>query len=308
MSIALMFNNKDPKEWQLEISRLLPETKVEVYPEIENFKDVDFLISWKPEKNYFTHYPNLNVIQSIGAGIDHLMPNTLPKHIKVARIIDPMLKEDMFEYVLTCLLSSMKNIPSYFENKQQKTWSPLKYSSIYETCVTILGLGEIGSFVAMKLVDLGFNVKGWSNSVKSLKNVESYKGNDELHLAVNDADFVVNILPLTNLTEGILNKKLFENCKKGSVLINVGRGEHLIESDLLEFIENKRFSESYLDVFSQEPLPIDHPFWKCNRIFITPHTASMTNIKSSVQQIVENYERMKQKKDLLNEVSLKRGY
>ncbi|WP_437919962.1 2-hydroxyacid dehydrogenase [Sphingobacterium sp. LRF_L2] len=308
MSIALIFSNRDPQNWQVEISKFLPETKVEIYPEIENFDEVEFIVSWKPHVDYFADFPNLKVIQSSGAGIDHLLPESLPKHIRVCRIVDPKLKSDMFEHVLACLMHAIKNFSAYTVDKIKKEWNPQRYKTIEETEVTILGLGELGKYVAEGLVKLGFRVKGWSNSKKDIADVTSFAGLEELKSAIDDTDFIVNILPLTESTAGILNKDFFKLCRSGTVLINVGRGGHVVEDDLQEAIESKHIKGAYLDVFNLEPLPEDHIFWKCENIFITPHVASMTNVVSSVQQVVENYTRMIDEGPLLNEVSLEKGY
>ncbi|QIH35627.1 glyoxylate/hydroxypyruvate reductase A [Sphingobacterium sp. DR205] len=308
MSIALILNSARAEEWKLEINRYLPEIKVEIYPEIQNYSEVEFALCWKPDAGYYTHFPKLKVIQSGGAGIDHLFPKTIPSHIHTCRIVDPMLKSDMFEHVLTCLMHSMKNFSLYTIDKATRHWLPLVYNSIGQTRVTILGLGEIGGHVAERLVQLGFNVNGWSNSPKNLQGVVSFAGMEGLSRAVENTDFIVNVLPLTDATRGILNRNLFNLCPKGTVLLNVGRGEHLAEDDLLEAITSGQLAHAYLDVFHQEPLPQDHPFWNCGSIFITPHVASRTNIGSSVIQVVENYRRMVAGRPLLNEVSLEKGY
>ncbi len=308
MSIALILNRARAEEWKVEINKYLPEIKVEIFPEIENYDAVEFALCWKPEADYYTHFPNLKVIQSGGAGIDHLFPKSVSSHLRICRIIDPMLKSDMFEHVLTCLMHSMKKFSAYINEKEKKHWQPLLYKSIGETRVTILGLGEIGGYVAERLVQLGFNVNWWANSPKNLKGVNSFTGMKRLRSALEDTDFMVNILPLTDATKGILSCDLFNLCPKETVLVNVGRGEHLVESDLLDAIDGKKIAEAYLDVFHQEPLPQDHPFWDCPSIVITPHVAGRTNIGSSVLQVVDNYRRMVDGRPLLNEVSLQKGY
>lgn len=308
MSIALILNRSRAEQWKVEINTYLPEVKVEIFPDIENYSEVEFALCWKPEGDYYTYFPNLKVVQSGGAGIDHLFPQNIPSHLHICRIIDPMLKSDMFEHVLTCVMHSMKNFSTYIDEKENKHWRPLSYKSIGETNITVLGLGEIGGYVAEQMFRLGFQVKGWSNSTKDFPGVTSLTGAAGLGLAVENADFIVNILPLTDATYGILDRNLFNLCAKGTVLINVGRGDHLVENDLLHAIAEKNIAEAYLDVFHQEPLPQDHPFWDCPAIIITPHVASRTNIGSSVLQVVDNYCRMADGRPLLNEVSLEKGY
>ena len=308
MSVALIFNQKPTEEWQLKLQELLPETKVEVYPNISVSEEVEFIATWKPHKNYVTEFLNLKVVQSVGAGIDHLLHTKIADSIKVTRIVDPALKQEMFEHVLACVMTSMKNLLTYYKNQVNKEWKPKSYQNIKETSITILGLGEIGKLVAEQFVALGFEVKGWSNSPKNINGVESFSGKDGLIAAISKTNFVVNILPLTDNTEGILNNEFFEKCSANTVLINVGRGAHLVEKDLLVAIEQKQIKEAYLDVFVEEPLSENHPFWTNENVFITPHIASVTNATTALQQVADNYKKMKNNKALLNEVSLDRGY
>lgn len=308
MSVAIIFNQKPIDDWFDKLAELLPETKVEIYPEIENPNDVEFIVTWKPHVGYVNEFPNLKVVQSVGAGIDHLLHTPIPSTINITRIVDPALKHDMFEHVLTCVLTSIKNILPYYKAQLEKNWQPTSYKTIAETTVTILGLGEIGNDVATKFVNLGFTVKGWSNSSKNIEGVESFSGLNELENAISQTDFIINILPLTAQTEGILNEQFFEFCSDNTVLINVGRGGHLVENDLLTAIKNNKIKEAYLDVFIEEPLPENHPFWTNSQVYVTPHIASMTNANTALEQVADNYKRMKNEETLLNQVSMERGY
>lgn len=308
MSVALLFNQKPTEEWQRNLQKLLPETKVEVYPIISNPEDVEFIATWKPHKDYIKEFPNLKVIQSVGAGIDHLLHTEIPDSIKVTRIVDSALKQEMFEHVLACIMTSMKNLLTYHKNQLQQEWIPKNYTSIHETTITILGLGEIGKLVAERFVALGFRVKGWSNSQKNINGVETFVGKEGLNSAIANTDFIVNILPLTTETESILNYKFFNQCSKQTVLINVGRGAHLVEKDLLIAIDEKQIKEAYLDVLREEPLPENHPFWSNKNIYITPHIASVTNATTALQQVATNYKKLKNMETLENEVSLDKGY
>lgn len=308
MSIALVISGIRSNDWKTEILNLLPGTKVEIYPHIEDFKTVDFILAWKPDQGYHNQFPNLKVIQSAGAGVDHLYLDLLPEQVTICKIVDPMLQKDMLEHVLTCILSSMKNFPDYFLDKFLKRWRPQKYQTIEDVTVTVLGLGKIGSYVAAGLVRFGFNVRGWSSSPKDLEGITCFSGEGSLYESIRDADFIINILPLTADTRGILNGYFFQACGPGTVLLNVGRGGHVVDRDLLEAMDGGNIKAAYLDVFQHEPLPEEHPFWQAKNLFLTPHVASRTNIKSSVGQVVENYKRMMHNQPLLNEVSRKKGY
>ena len=257
----------------------------------------------------FVKFPNLKVIQSIGAGIDRIInTQTIREGQKITRMVDENLSNDMFEFLLVAVLGQLKNINLYHQQQEQKTWLPTSYHSIKDFNVCILGLGTIGSFVAEKFVALGFKVKGWSVTKKDISGVESFEGEQELSAALNGTDILINILPATTQTENILNKNHLKQLNQDAFLINVGRGEHLVEEDLLTLLNEKYLSGALLDVFKAEPLPINHPFWVHPKIQVTPHVASITNIKSAVLTVVTNYQNHLLGKPLKFEASLKKGY
>ena len=307
MSVAIVFNQKDTQDWFLKLSELFPETSVEVYPNIKDKEKIEFLVTWKPHVNYSNEFPNLKVVHSVGAGVDNLLHTKLPNSVSVARIVDQNLKQDMFEHALACVFNSMKNLNLYNNLKQVKIWNSDSYKSINDTTITILGLGEIGSFVAEKLVALGFKVKGWSKHLKYLDKIECY---DESNLsqAVAHSDYIINILPLTSETESILNFTFFELLSKNTTIINIGRGAHLNDSDLMLALDHGIVKEAYLDVFNVEPLPIDHPFWNHPSVFVTPHIAAITNPNSAIFQVVDNFKRFQNNEPLLHQVDLNKEY
>ncbi|MCZ4695585.1 glyoxylate/hydroxypyruvate reductase A [Ancylomarina euxinus] len=309
MSILLVFENKDVNPWYETLKAKLPDTNIEIYPEVKNKSSVDFVICWKPKKNVLKEFGNVKVIQSVGASIDHITNSQhLSKDHLVTRIVDENLSNDMWEFLVTIVLSQLKNVKNYHKYQKAKVWEQLEYRSIHKTTVAILGLGSIGGYVAYKFAQFGFKLKGWSYSKKQISNVESFTGDDGLDACLSNSDFLINLLPLTENTKNILNKKTLQKLPQHSFVINVGRGEHLVESDLIELINCSKLSGALLDVFRTEPLPIEHPFWNHPKIQITPHIASLTNIESAIGQIVENYRRFKNNEELLHAVSIEKGY
>ena len=309
MSILLVFENKDVSPWADILKAKLPDTRIEVYPDVKDKSLVDFVICWKPKKNVLNDFPNVKVIQSVGASIDHITNSqTLNKNQQVTRIVDENLSNDMWEFLLTVVLSQLKNGGKYHKNQESKVWEQLGYGTIPNTTIAIMGLGSIGGYVAHKFVQLGFKVKGWSNSKKQIPNVESFTGNQGLDACLNHSDFLINLLPLTENTKDILNKKTFEKLPQHAFFINVGRGESLVESDLIECIDSSNLSGALLDVFRTEPLPADHPFWNHPKIELTPHVASLTNVNSAADLIIENYRRYQNNEALLHSVSIEKGY
>ncbi len=305
MSVLVISPGRDPKAWVRELKNQHPGMKVKVYPEEHDKEAVEYAISWKHPRGIFKNYPNLKVIASMGAGVDHITSDPeLPENVKITRIVDRQLTIDMSDFVLALIMDHLRNI-SY--HHASGTWNPKKYRRVQDTHVGILGLGTLGSGVAERLVKNGFEVSGWARSPKEQDGVKTFDG-EKLQEFLEDLDILVCLLPLTKKTENILNRELFESLPKGAYLINVARGEHLVEQDLLDCVNTGQLSGASLDVFSKEPLPEDHPFWENSKIHITPHIASVTDPKAVVPQIVENYERMTEGEELKNVVTREKGY
>lgn len=309
MQIAILTNHKDPQPWQQALQDKLPNVPIEIVEQSTAAKNAEFLVCWKPKKGQLKAFPKLKVIQSLGAGVDHIFDtNSIPNSIKVARIVDPNLSVDMWEYTLAATMNYLKDFPVYARQQRAKNWQQHPYKTIPTTIIGIMGLGKIGGYVAKQFSKLGFQVRGWSNSLKNMADIQSYAGQIGLPAFLTETDILINILPLTTQTKNILNHKLLSQLPKGAYLINVGRGGHLVEAELLPLIDNGHLAGATLDVFQEEPLPHSHPFWTHPKIVATPHIASLTNIKSAVNQIVENYHRMIKGERLLNEVSSEKGY
>jgi glyoxylate/hydroxypyruvate reductase A len=309
MSIVLIFENKNVEPWRNALIEKLPNTVIEVYPNVKDNEGVDFVICWKPKKKVFEQFPNIKVIQSVGASVEHITNSqTINDDNIITRIVDEKLSNDMWEFLITIVLSELKNTSTYFAQKSDRIWQQHPYKSINNTTVSILGLGSIGAYVAEKFAQIGFNVKGWSTSKKEILKVKSYSGENEFDTFLNNSDFLINLLPLTDKTKEILNKSVLQKLPKNAFLINVGRGEHLVDEDLIDLLNTSMLSGAFLDVFREEPLPKEHPFWNHSKIQITPHIASLTNVETAIDQITENYKRFLKKEELLNIVSLKKGY
>lgn len=309
MSALILIEHKVEEKWRAAIQKEIPDEVVEVYPNVKDPTTVDFIITFKPRKAALQEFPNIKVIQSLGAGVNNIIEtNAVTKDMTLARIVDPFLAEDMWEFTLAVVLSEIKNLPKYQEQKAQSLWKPSYYKRFRDTTIGILGLGKIGTCVATNFAKLGFQVKGWSNSKKNITGVESYAGKGELSNALKNVNFLINILPLTEATEGILNIATLEHLPKGAFLINVGRGPHNDEAAIIQLLDTEHLSGVSLDVFNQEPLPAEHAFWQHPKVKITPHIASLTNRSSAAVLIADNYRRFRAGKPLANVVSLEKGY
>jgi len=306
MSVLIICPGKDPSKWVEALKELEPGINLSVYPEVQEPEKIKYVISWKHPRGIFKKYPNIKVIASMGAGVDHITSDPeIPHSVDITRIIDEQLCKDMSSFVLSLVMDKIRNISIYHN---ARTWEPLLYKQENEEQIGIMGLGTLGEAVAKKLIKNDFKVCGWAKSKKHIEGVHSYQGERELFEFLNKTTVLVCLLPLTAETENILNKELFEKLPKGAYIINVARGEHLVEHDLLEMIDKMHLSGASLDVFRNEPLPQEHPFWKHPRIYVTPHIASVTDPKKVVHQIIENYKRMLGNLPLKNKIELRKGY
>ena len=309
MSLVIICPGRDMSGWVSALKTREPQIKVEVWPDIADPAAVDFTLVWKHPAGVLAGFPNLRCISSLGAGVDALLQDTgLPAGVPLVRIVDQELKQSMAEYVGLGALAHFRRFDRYREQQANCTWQARPLGHISAMRVGILGLGELGSHVAHKLAEIGFSVQGWSRSAKSFEGIANFYGDDGLATFLAATDILVCLLPLTHATRGILNAELFRQLPAEAYLINVARGEHLVEEDLLTAIDAGHISGALLDVFRQEPLPPEHPFWRHPRIRVTPHIASITNPESAVLQVLENYHRTLSGQPLLNQVDSQRGY
>jgi len=308
MSLLLVSKNRNLKPYKKALLDLDPNLDIEIWPGINKAEQVQFAVAWQHPVNLFEKFPNLKVISSLGAGVDHLLSDdTIPESIQFTRIVAPSLSGQMADYVLTAVLNIIRKTDQYTDQQRKAIWKPLSSIKKHDVTIGVMGLGEIGSEVAKMLVNNGFSVNGWSKSKKSVNGVACY-AKDELGSFLAKTNIAVCLLPLTPETNNILNLELFKGLKKPSFLINVARGDHLVEEDLIYALDTDQISHATLDVFSEEPLPESHPFWGREKITLTPHIASVTDPQESAELILENYKRMLSGMELLHKVNREAGY
>lgn len=308
MSLLLVSKNRNLKPYKEALLELDPNLDIEIWPGISKPEQVQFAVAWRHPSNLFEKFPNLKVISSLGAGVDHLLEDeTIPESINFTRIVAPSLSGQMADYVLTAVLNIMRRTDHYINQQRKAVWKPLESIKKSEVTVGVMGLGEIGSEVARTLVKNRFPVNGWARSKKSIQGVKCYT-KDELGTFLTQTNILVCLLPLTPETDGILDLDLFKGLKKPAYLINAARGEHLVEEDLIYALDTDTIHHATLDVFAEEPLPESHPFWGRDKITITPHIASVTDPKESAELILENYKRMLSGMELLHKVDREAGY
>jgi glyoxylate/hydroxypyruvate reductase len=309
--IALL-TNFDPNEvqkWLPHLERNLPNEKIHVYPKIPNLELIDVALVANPPVGVLAIMPNLKLIQSLWAGVDSLLrDSSLPKNVPLARLVDPALTQAMIETVLAHMLALHRQIPAYAKQQQARIWNPLAQPSASERTVGILGLGHLGRECATHLERIGFRVIGWSSRPTTLEGITTFDGQSGLQSVLEQSEILVNLLPLTDETRGILNAQVFQTMLAGSSLINVARGAHVIDADLIAALDSGHLEHAILDVFTQEPLPENHAFWHHSKITVLPHVAAITNPATASTVVAGNIQRLRSGQPLENLVDRSRGY
>ncbi|MCH7412286.1 glyoxylate/hydroxypyruvate reductase A [Belliella sp. R4-6] len=306
MGIAIISPNRNPSVWVQKIKEIDDSIDIQIYPNITRKDDVEVVLLWQHPKGILKEFSNLKLICSMGAGVDHILSDeTIDPNLPITRIVDDKLTFSMTNYCVMGVLNFHRQITRYSQQQANKNWDMTNPE--IDVHVGVLGVGELGGDVIRKLKSLNIKVSGYGNSAKSGLDFPYYYG-DELELLLKKVNLIICLLPLTNETEDFLNKDFFRKCSTGTYIINVARGKHLVEEDLLEAIREGQISGALIDVFRTEPLPTDHPFWVEEKITVTPHIASVTNPDAAAPQIVENYNRLLNNQFLKNSIDRRKGY
>jgi glyoxylate/hydroxypyruvate reductase A len=273
-------------DWHARLARLLPERLVLRDGAAFPAEDIGFAVVWKQSAELFGLLPNLRGILSIGAGIDAILADhNVPQHVEIVRMVDPALTLGMREYVLLHVLRCHRRQGELNALQRARDWSPLVTPIASERRVGVMGLGMIGADVARHLAVVGFDVAGWKRTPATVDLIKVFAGEDSLPSFLARTQILVSLLPATPATRGMLGRRLFNLLPRGAFVINAGRGECLVEKDLLASLDEGQIAGATLDVFQTEPLPSDHPFWDHPRVTVTPHIASLTSPESGARHI-----------------------
>ncbi len=295
-------------EWARLFAEQLPDLPFRQWPDVGDPAEVRYLMAWMPPDDLATRFPNLEVLFSVGAGVDQFDVTALPPDLPVVRMLDPSIADGMVEYVTLATLSLHRNLIDYLGQQRAKVWTQIRLRPAAKRRVGVLGLGVLGTAVLDTLRGFGFDCAGWSRSPRALDGVRAFAGADELPDFLARSDILICLLPLTDETRGILNRDLFAQLPEGAALVNTGRGGHLVEADLLAALDSGRLSAAVLDVAEQEPPPPDHPFWTHPRIILTPHIASMTQPESAFAILLDNLQRHRAGEPMRGLIDRTRGY
>lgn len=295
--------------WEDALRRYDPTLQTRSWSDQGDPAEIDFALVWKPPAGFLKTLPNLKIIFSIGAGIDHLSSDPeLPEDVPVVRMVEPGLTGGMTEFVVMNVLFHHRYLLDYLAQQSRKEYRELVQIPAHERRIGILGLGVLGQDSAEKLRLFGFEVHGWSRSPKDVPGVTCHHGPEGLATMLGRSDVLICLLPLTAETEGIINAETLSQLPKGATLISVGRGGHVVEPDLLAALDSGQVGAATLDVTRREPLPPDSPFWDHPRVLVTPHIASMTIPESAAEAVAAAIKRYQAGQPLENVVDFKRGY
>jgi glyoxylate/hydroxypyruvate reductase A len=294
--------------WSRFFAENAPDLDFRVWPDAGNLAEIEYLVAWQAPRELIASLPQLKVLFSSGAGVDHVDFSSVPPHVPLVRMVEPGIIDGMVEYASLAVLALHRDFFDYVEHKAAGRWNPLEVPPASSRTIGVMGLGSLGTAVLERLATYGFRLRGWNRSARALAGVETFAGVEELWPFLHGCDILVCLLPLTAATQGILNREVLAALPAGASLVNVGRGPHLVHADLLAALDSGHLSRAILDVTDPEPLPADHPFWAHPRVFVTPHVASMTQPGTAAPILLENIRRHQRGESLLGLVDRAKGY
>lgn len=293
--------------WLTEFRSLMPSARIEAWG--DSSTPADYAIVWTPPDHFYASQPKLKAVFNLGAGVDGLLRSTaLPPDLPLIRLEDAGMAPLMTEYVLHAALRHVRGFDRMEADRRERRWAPRWPTDRAAHPVGIMGVGALGKPVAEALIAHGFPVSLWSRTEKHVDGARSFAGFDRLDAFLAETRILVCLLPLTAETEDIIDRAALGKLMSDSYVINVARGRHLVDDDLLEAIRNGHVSGATLDVFREEPLPAGHPFWDEPRITITPHCSAMTQRSATLVQIVDKITRLERGEPVSGVVDRERGY
>ncbi len=298
---------------QLDTAILGTTLDVRQWPDCGALDDIRYVLAWQPPPGLLADLPNLELIISSGAGIDHLLSDPDLPQIPLVRFVDPDLTKRMCDYVMLHTLFHHRRMCEFGEAQRRAQWVHLPEPDASQLRVGIMGLGELGCAAASALSQIGYRLNGWSRTAKSITGVATFAGFDGLAPFLAQTDILVCLLPLTANTRGILNKKLLNGLAQdgplpGPALINAGRGALQIEADILKALNGGVLYAASLDVFEYEPLPVSSPFWSHPRVVVTPHSAAESTANATAHYTLRQIKAHMRGEPLANLVDIARGY
>ena len=275
------------QRWQGVMQRAMPDCEVLAWQEGMADTGAQYAIVWSPPEDFFETHVHLKAIFNLGAGVDRILGAPGLPDIPVYRLEDAGMAPQMAEYVIHGLSSLSRGFDVYQGFQRKSHWSPQRAIDYADWPVGVMGMGKLGAHVARAVAELGYPVAGWARTARADDDVEIFHGREALPAFLSRTRVLVNLLPLTAATQGIINRQLLTALKPNAVIINIARGAHVVDEDLLEALDSGKVQAAVLDVFNEEPLPPNHPYWSHPRVRVTPHVAAITLESEAARQISE---------------------
>ncbi|MBK6865199.1 MAG: glyoxylate/hydroxypyruvate reductase A [Ideonella sp.] len=307
--IAADFSPAEWAEWLPALRAALPDETLLDRREGVEAEAIDIAIVANPPAGALAGLPRLRLVQSLWAGVEKLLADpTLPVDVPLARMVDPAMNEAMAETALWAVLALQRDFFDYAAQQRAAQWAPQPQRRAAEFGVTVLGLGQMGRTVALRLLRNGYRVSGWSARPAAIPGVRTLAGDAALAHAVSDAQVLVNLLPLTPATRGIIDARLLATLPRGASVVNLARGAHVVEADLLAALASGHIRHAVLDVFATEPLPPSNPFWSHPQVTVLPHVAAQTDARSASAVVAANVAALRAGRPLQHLVDRARAY
>lgn len=315
MTLLLHLADFNERSWAHRFAAALPGRRVVLRTDDYDPAEVEYIFIWKPKPDAFDGLVNLKAVLSLGAGVDALLrhPN-LPKGVPLVRFMDEDLTQRMSDYVLQNVLLHHRLATRFKRDQAARRWVQLYPAPAWDANVGIMGLGQLGQDTIRHLKVFGYKLRGWSRTHKEIEGVETFAGAAQFDAFLGGTDILVNLLPLTPDTHGILNYDTFSKLRRGGldgegpVIINAARGGHQKEADIVQALGDGTLKAASLDVFEVEPLPQDSPLWAMDNVYITPHIAAASSERTGVayfSKVITDHEKGL---PLPNVVDVSRGY
>ena len=307
MKVIFCCEDTRPEPWLQGLRAALPGAEIAIWE--PGAPQADYALVWAPPQQFIDEQAaGLKAMFNIGAGVDALLSIEVPAELPVYRLEDAGMSVQMAEYVAQAVIRFFRGLDQYESDMAQGLWQHQRNPRRVDYPVGVMGLGKMGERVARALTVFDFPVQGWSRSPRELEGVSCFSGMDGLDAFLSSTRILVNLLPLHDETRDIINARTLALLQPGAYVINVGRGGHVVDADLIAQIDAGHVSGAMLDVFREEPLPEAHPFWKHPRITLTPHTSARTLAADSIAQIVGKVAAMSRGEPVSGRVDLQRGY
>lgn len=313
MKVLFYMPNAEAAAWLHDFARALPQADLREWQPGDT-APADFAVVWRPPREMLAGRADLRAIFNLGAGVDAILalereqPGTLPPNAPLIRLEDTGMAPQMAEYVTHAVLRYLRRFDEYEALQRERRWQVLDPHPRDTFTVGVLGLGVLGAHVAQTVARFGMPVRGYSRSAKDVEGITTFAGEARFDAFLDGVKVLVNLLPHTPDTANVLNARTFSKLARGAYLINVARGAHLVEADLLDALASGQLAAATLDVFQQEPLPPDHPFWQEPRITVTPHMSALTLREESVAQIAQKMLALDRGEAVGGVVNIERGY